>query len=311
MPRKSPLSSADLEVARRINELRKLYRLSREDWARRAGQSQELIARIELGRVPLLFRHAAALLPHLSRHGDRVEPFNPLWMADGSSPMRLDWPFLLPSPEDLGVSGDIRFVDFVGANRSILEGLIRFPPQGQIPESWLAPYLHHWAKLLKKLDWFSTGVALVGAVFQSSAEQLAPTSVVAAQSLAAFHDLIAEESFPPEFTHKSLPSISDNSKSPPVKSEMESLLADVRDLTAPVGSKVKLAAELEVEPARITEWLSGKYQPNGETTLRLLHWVAREKEQQKRPGSDINTAKAKAQRGRKYEQPNTSGPPKR
>jgi transcriptional regulator with XRE-family HTH domain len=39
------------------------------------------------------------------------------------------------------------------------------------------------------------------------------------------------------------------------------------------GAKAELAKELDVAPARISEWLSGKKEPGGEYTLRLLNWV--------------------------------------
>ncbi len=58
-----------------------------------------------------------------------------------------------------------------------------------------------------------------------------------------------------------------------MKSALKSLLDKVRKFTEPTGMKAKLAADLKVPQARVSEWLSGKHDPSGETTLRLLQWV--------------------------------------
>lgn len=101
------------------------------------------------------------------------------------------------------------------------------------------------------------------------------------------------------------------SKSVPVLSEIQKLIAQLNEVVQVPGRKKFLAEKLKVAPARISEWLSGKKEPGGNNALQLLYWAEKWESQQKRPGSASNTAKAKAQSERKYEQPNTSGPPKR
>jgi transcriptional regulator with XRE-family HTH domain len=64
-----------------------------------------------------------------------------------------------------------------------------------------------------------------------------------------------------------------------MKSAMKALLDKVRKLSEPSGMKAKLAAGLGVPQARVSEWLSGKYDPSGETTLKLLHWVEQQERQ--------------------------------
>jgi transcriptional regulator with XRE-family HTH domain len=54
---------------------------------------------------------------------------------------------------------------------------------------------------------------------------------------------------------------------------MPKLLERLRRATEERGRKVKLAAWMRVHPQCITDWLSGRKEPGGETTLRLLHWV--------------------------------------
>ncbi len=98
----------------------------------------------------------------------------------------------------------------------------------------------------------------------------------------------------------------------PVLSEIQKLIERLKIVSSVPGRKKFLAERLDVSPARISEWLSGEKEPGGNYTLRLLQWVEEwEREQQKRPGSASNTARARVQSERKYEQPNTSGPPKR
>jgi transcriptional regulator with XRE-family HTH domain len=58
-----------------------------------------------------------------------------------------------------------------------------------------------------------------------------------------------------------------------MKSRMEKLLGNLKKATTKPGSKAELARELGVAPARISEWLSGKKEPGGEYTLRLLEWI--------------------------------------
>ena len=67
-----------------------------------------------------------------------------------------------------------------------------------------------------------------------------------------------------------------------MKSALKGLLDKVRKLTKPSGMKAKLAADLGVPQARVSEWLSGKYDPAGETTLQLLHWVEQQERQPSR-----------------------------
>jgi transcriptional regulator with XRE-family HTH domain len=78
--------------------------------------------------------------------------------------------------------------------------------------------------------------------------------------------------------------------------KMRELLEKVRRLTAPRGMKAALARALPEPLPRISEWLAGKYEPSGETTLRLLNWVEQqESHQQQSPGSVPPPSGPKAQ----------------
>lgn len=64
-----------------------------------------------------------------------------------------------------------------------------------------------------------------------------------------------------------------------VKSEMQHLLDKVRKLTEPRGAQSALAEFLQVPTSRVSEWLSGKCEPGGQNTLRLLQWVEQQERQ--------------------------------
>ena len=93
--------------------------------------------------------------------------------------------------------------------------------------------------------------------------------------------------------------------------KMQELLRKVRAMTSSKGDKAKLADALSVPLSRVSEWLSGKYEPNGETTLRLLQWVEQHEAQQKQSAGSVSAPPApKTQSQRSNEKHSKSGPPK-
>ena len=60
--------------------------------------------------------------------------------------------------------------------------------------------------------------------------------------------------------------------------------------------KGDLARSLKVPLPRVSEWLSGRVMPSGETALRLLHWVEQREQKPNAPSGAINTTKGKATR---------------
>lgn len=78
---------------------------------------------------------------------------------------------------------------------------------------------------------------------------------------------------------KDLTDTSEVRKVSDVKSEIQQLLERVRALVSAKGMKAKLATSLNVPQSRLSEWLGGKCNPSGETTLRLLHWVEQQERQ--------------------------------
>jgi transcriptional regulator with XRE-family HTH domain len=64
-----------------------------------------------------------------------------------------------------------------------------------------------------------------------------------------------------------------------VKAQLPSLLARLNRETSETGRMSALAKFLGVPLASVSRWLSGKREPGGEITLRLLHWVEQQERQ--------------------------------
>ena len=66
----------------------------------------------------------------------------------------------------------------------------------------------------------------------------------------------------------------------PENSLQDALLREVRALTVGHGTKKSLAEYLGIHPTRLSEYLADPpiKRPNGEMTLQLQAWVARQKE---------------------------------
>lgn len=66
-----------------------------------------------------------------------------------------------------------------------------------------------------------------------------------------------------------------------VKPILPRLIERLQRATKQRGRKTELAAWLGVSPQKVTDWLSQRVEPSGETTLRLLHWVEQQERQTK------------------------------
>jgi DNA-binding transcriptional regulator YiaG len=64
-----------------------------------------------------------------------------------------------------------------------------------------------------------------------------------------------------------------------VKPVLPKLIERLNRATEERGSKVALAKWLGVHRQSVTDWLSGKQEPGGEITLKMLHWVEQQERQ--------------------------------
>ncbi|MGO9203124.1 MAG: helix-turn-helix domain-containing protein [Limisphaerales bacterium] len=75
---------------------------------------------------------------------------------------------------------------------------------------------------------------------------------------------------------KALQTFTPWSKTSNVKSELAMLMDRLKRATKAIGRKGELARYLRVPQSRVSEWLSGRKEPGGQTTLKLLRWVERQ-----------------------------------
>ena len=272
MPRKTLLPDDELRICQRVAYIRNKHNLSREDWSRVSGMTAGRIARIEWGRTFFLYEDFLQLMPWLLGGPNSLasmRPINPLWLCDGKEPTRLEWPLLLPSTEFLGIRFNIGFKDFVEENRTILTALIYDRDRCVLPPKWLMPYFKHGSWLKAKSEQIDQYCDIVEDIEQRSVEA-APDDCqekIEAASARSARDLHKE------LQKKGLTVSSLKGNRGGVMSEIEKLISKVKSKAAKPGAKADLARELNVDPARISEWLSGKKEPGGEYTLRLLCWV--------------------------------------
>lgn len=190
--------------------------------------------------------------------------------------MQIDWPLLLPMPDQLGLKHHISFSDFVASNRELIASLTRRDSETILPEMWLRPYLFHWLKLNERERKLGIGSGFVQWLFQNSAKTLAPTSPEARLWLERYSQAKIEGKLDLTETETS-----DNHLD--VKPKLPSLLERLIQATKETGRMTELAKFLDVPLASVSRWLSGKREPGGEITLKMLHWVEQQERQTKKP----------------------------
>ena len=91
-----------------------------------------------------------------------------------------------------------------------------------------------------------------------------------------------------ESSKQVLTCITPQSNVAPMQSEILKVIQRLRKATAPRGKKAELARFMDVDPPRVSEWLSNSKKPSGETTLRLLHWVEQQERQQNKGSGSVD-----------------------
>jgi len=99
-------------------------------------------------------------------------------------------------------------------------------------------------------------------------------SIASAPSSASFPTIPSRQPGENKLTQDAFKSTTDF-----VKPVLPKLIQRLQRATEAHGSKSELAAWLGVPRQSVTDWLSGRKEPGGETTLRLLHWVEQQERQ--------------------------------
>jgi transcriptional regulator with XRE-family HTH domain len=294
--RQPPDAELELRISARFRELRDLCRLSQRALADKLGMTRSQLANIEAARSPLRYREARVALNAAGDDPDH-QPANPLWLAGETEwPIELDWPFFLPDLQSLNLPASLRFSEFIASHRPLLNALTKEAPEPALPEAWLTPYFQHWARTISRAQRSGRAAGLVDDVLALSAKRLAPTSPAIASLLRRYQACRAR--IPDAFFagKKDVDTVTESANLVSVKSPLANLLKRLNRATAARGKKAELAAFLKVPRPCVTDWLSGKREPGGETTLRLLYWVGEQEAQQEiRPGSATTLPEPKTQ----------------
>ena len=269
--RKTPIPEIEKQICRRLLEFRRTTKLTRAALAGVLGLAPTRLANYELGRVPLPFSVAEKL--------NEKFQINYEWLAEGKG----------------GMASLEAFHRAKGAHLSpiALFSRVYFDEiKADLPPD----------RASGSVSIVSIGAPMFMATLQRiiarSATNLHPSLLLhyARHLIKESHRFLenAVTQFESEQKKAGLTESSLKSTVPPVTYSLESLRCALKRRLARRGEKAKLAKELRVSHARISEWL-GKKEPGGRVTLRLLNWVNEHGEPtiNKSPGSASNTARAK------------------
>jgi transcriptional regulator with XRE-family HTH domain len=312
VPRTNQLPSRESDICQRLGKFRRETGLSRVAFARAVGLDSSALVRYE---------HCRAMVPYEAAY-KIWKKFNVSvkWLVTGAG-KTLD---LSPLPDPQSVprnptarlsaafdywltKGASRFDPFYGMNVPkknerwlVSRELIKEAEEwlSMVPDDELSAFIEALQSRADELI-NSYGYQSAAVVWERRLEVERAAADVTNGSSSGEGSSVVKDS-----QKEVLRGVTQYSKSGGVNLNMALLIKRLRQLTAPVGMKGRLAKALGVPRPRVSEWLSGKTAPGGETTLKMLHWVEDQERQQNTPGSVTSTAKGKTQIGKSsYEKP--------
>ena len=303
MPKLSGLiNEREISICGRLRDTRNRLGWSQSELAGAIGTTRDLLASVEYGRNPLRYWLA-----------DRFcEKFNicQQWLATGAEPIA----GYVGIPPEIGLEVSPREPFSAAYDRRIGHIVKRHVLEAESLKRSVAAQLGGADKLLQDrlytlaLVWFQR---IPSHLYDEYFRELMSLSSDFYQRHSG--QLAGIGQFPPSeaFEKKSLRQFTEMSKSRKVILNLATLRTRLVRLTKPIGMKGRLAHSLGVPQSRVSEWLSGRTAPGGETTLQLLNWVEHEEAKQKSPGRAETRPEPKAQlRKSKHAKPK-SGPKKR
>ena len=251
--------------------------------------------------MPLRYSEGKALMRALSpaaKQWPDFRPISPLWLAEGTAPKFVDWPMVLPSEHDLGLPVSATFSHVIQLYRDLIFRLVQDPVTAQLPESWLRTYMLH-ADFLRQLTRHNQAeTEIVERLFDSSAVKLESSSLLAVKLRSLYKASPGVSPLSPRsweernISLQALTEVTQQGNIATMQSEIAKMIERLKQATSPRGKKADLARFMDIDPPRVSEWLSGSRQPSGETTLRLLHWVEQQEAQQKKSAGSASTPPA-------------------
>lgn len=309
MPRKHPLPARQLEIGQRFRAIRQELRWSRSDLQCLACIDAATCRNIEDGRAPLRYNTARRLLIFADKSA--------LWLATGQGMQQSDIP--LPTLKDMNLPEDSLFIDvfdsylrphwIVGGEllpkaakssyltRWMLAAKLGFRARDQwlprVPDSQLAPFTRQLVQAAEHV--------------LSQYPDASPSTILEHRTALAAIDAEHEQR---RNEKRVLTHIRLSENIAPVQDPMPRFRDRLRRATAARGNKAALAKFIGVSLSSISDWLAGRKEPSGESTLKLLHWVEQQEAQQQSPGSVSPLPGPKTQVRKSYEKKSKSGPPK-
>lgn len=253
--------------------------------AKVVGLDKSSLVRIELGRAPLKYETARAILQFLNA--------NPVWIATGRGPKKPTVP--LPDAPSLGISDNTPFSRVFNDH---LKGYLAPSTSDAAEEDpkrvsasaevrlaaidVIAARAKHWLRSVPEanlVEFIQSTIQFGDALLQKCKPDVWQAELMRHAQMDVLETATGSKNNP-------LTELGDTLKSASVK--QKSLWNDLRGrLNATLtqfGAKAALAREFNVTPASVSEWLSGDSSPTAETTLRLLQWVTEAESKQRSPG---------------------------
>lgn len=286
VPKSYDIPASEKAIGRRLREFRLVLGLSQAAFARRAGLDAALLASYEHGRSRLNYSVAWKVLTAFQ--------LNPECLAIPNG--RYFPPVSVPTPEELKIGERTPFSTVYAKHLAPLVSSaladwsskgppeptpLRVPdtsPRGRVAlDAKLSAWLRRYVETVPDacLEKFADGVYQHGTQLARSLPR--DTKEVWERRLSEMEKLRAQQ-VETKITAKAVDMITLASNSGDVQDEVGKLRRRLKRATRPYGKKAELARLLGVAMPRISDWLSGKKEPGGETALRLLRWV----EQQER-----------------------------
>jgi DNA-binding transcriptional regulator YiaG len=287
MPRKHEMPGGERAICYRLREFRTWTGVSQAAFCSLAGLNLRAYASYEYRRSQLNYVAARQIL-------SVFHVLNPIWLATGEGKMLEGRVFQYPEPEHVGAGKRTAFskvfetslkMPLLAAPKSHLvkpvDGLRLFTVEptvegrlfckerlGDLVSNWLAE------RTDSDVENFMNQLLMKSAQVASRFPRDADKSAIRRRL-----DGVREIESRRRFGHAGKDMLTDTAsaaKPKAVKSQpmsLKNLLANANRLTSEPGKKTELANFLNAPLESVSRWLSGKREPGGETTLRLLRWV--------------------------------------
>jgi transcriptional regulator with XRE-family HTH domain len=242
----------DLDIGLRLARARHYQRMSQAALGKSVKLSRDQVANIERGRTVLKFSVGWAFCQKLN--------IDPYFLATGEAP---DGPFRAVKIDDLGATDEP----------------FRHVCLGQLRER-----LQLRRRLVRSLKSFDAAADELADSYEDALARLLRVVLLEVPDFARveFIEFLAKstrnfvKNIPPEIreSENKLTDASTSSNLDGVKPRtLKDLLARLNYHTKDSGKKTELADALKVPLETVSRWLSGKMEPSGEATLKLLKWV--------------------------------------